>query len=236
MSDERLREAERKWRETGSVDDEARYLLERVRVGDLTEGRVRLAALSGNEGARAALGAGRNSWSSIDELRDWGKGAVVAAAAGAAGFAIGRVAEASATLSRIPIDALAAVWVWLSTPLATDENRFTSLARTTATSDWCNHRWPVSSAALSVGECCLAVASSDEQVASAQYPLRSESRPQLQYVLHASEALLLASRTRGASRQLADAPPELLEGASRAMASAVVRYALKTSAPRAGPL
>ena len=29
MSDERLREAERRWRETGAVEDEARYLLER---------------------------------------------------------------------------------------------------------------------------------------------------------------------------------------------------------------
>jgi hypothetical protein len=38
MSDERLRELERRWKETGSVEDEAKYLAERVRVGDLTLG------------------------------------------------------------------------------------------------------------------------------------------------------------------------------------------------------
>ena len=37
MSDSNLRGLERRWRETGSVDDEAAYLRERVRVGDLTQ-------------------------------------------------------------------------------------------------------------------------------------------------------------------------------------------------------
>jgi hypothetical protein len=54
VSDERLREAERKWKETGSVDDEARYLLERVRVGDLTQERLELAAYCGHEASRVA--------------------------------------------------------------------------------------------------------------------------------------------------------------------------------------
>ncbi|MBX3471257.1 MAG: hypothetical protein KF878_30690 [Planctomycetes bacterium] len=51
MSDTRLRELERLWKETGSSDDEAAYLLERVRVGDLTQERLELAAYSGHEGA-----------------------------------------------------------------------------------------------------------------------------------------------------------------------------------------
>ena len=44
MSDQRLRELERRWKESGSPDDEAAYLLERVRVGDLTRERLHLAA------------------------------------------------------------------------------------------------------------------------------------------------------------------------------------------------
>ncbi|MEZ6189561.1 MAG: hypothetical protein R3F62_31745 [Planctomycetota bacterium] len=35
MSDERLRELERRWKETGAGEDETAYLLERVRVGNL---------------------------------------------------------------------------------------------------------------------------------------------------------------------------------------------------------
>ncbi len=57
MSDARLRELERRWKETGSPDDEAAYLLERVRVGDLTRERLELAAYCGHEGARKATGA-----------------------------------------------------------------------------------------------------------------------------------------------------------------------------------
>jgi hypothetical protein len=57
VSDARLRELERRWKETGSVDDEAAYLLERVRVGDLTRERLELAAYCGHEGAtRAKVG------------------------------------------------------------------------------------------------------------------------------------------------------------------------------------
>ncbi len=51
MSDARLRELERRWKETGSPDDEAAYLLERVRVGDLTRERLELAAYCGHEAA-----------------------------------------------------------------------------------------------------------------------------------------------------------------------------------------
>ncbi|MBX3467761.1 MAG: hypothetical protein KF878_12830 [Planctomycetes bacterium] len=56
MSDTKLRDLERRWRETGSPDDEAAYLLERVRVGDLTQERLELAAYCGHEGARRGLG------------------------------------------------------------------------------------------------------------------------------------------------------------------------------------
>lgn len=56
MSDERLRQAERSFRETGSVEDEARYLLERVRAGTLTRERLELAAYCGHEASKLAAG------------------------------------------------------------------------------------------------------------------------------------------------------------------------------------
>lgn len=56
MSDARLRELERRWRETGAVDDEAAYLLERVRSGDLDSRRLHAAADCGHAAACAALG------------------------------------------------------------------------------------------------------------------------------------------------------------------------------------
>ncbi|MDC3379526.1 hypothetical protein OAX78_04520 [Planctomycetota bacterium] len=56
MSDERLRELERRWKETQAVEDEAAYLLERVRAGDLEQEKLELAAYCGHEGAQAAIG------------------------------------------------------------------------------------------------------------------------------------------------------------------------------------
>ena len=56
MSDERLRERQRRWLETRSSQDEAAYLLERVRTGDLEHSKLELVAALGAEGARCALG------------------------------------------------------------------------------------------------------------------------------------------------------------------------------------
>ncbi len=66
MSDTKLRDLERRWEETGSPDDEAAYLLERVRVGDLSRERLELAAYCGHEGARK-VGASKET---IRELLD----------------------------------------------------------------------------------------------------------------------------------------------------------------------
>jgi hypothetical protein len=55
MSDDRLRAAERAWRETGDVEAEARLLRELVRAGRLTPGGVGLSAALGHAPARAAL-------------------------------------------------------------------------------------------------------------------------------------------------------------------------------------
>lgn len=56
MSDERVRELERRWRESGTVEDEAAYLRERVRVGDLSQERLELAALVGHKAAVDVVG------------------------------------------------------------------------------------------------------------------------------------------------------------------------------------
>lgn len=83
MSDEKLRALESRWRKTGAVEDEAAYLLERVRVGDLTLERLELAAYCGHEGARRAVGGERVSsdedW--VLGLARWGRNAVLLASA-----------------------------------------------------------------------------------------------------------------------------------------------------------
>lgn len=57
MSDTKLREAERRWKEAGSTESEAAFLLERVRVGNLACERLEVAAYCGQEAARQAVGA-----------------------------------------------------------------------------------------------------------------------------------------------------------------------------------
>jgi len=54
MSDQRLRELERRWKEAPSPHTEADYLRERVRAGSLSEARLRLAAFLGHEAAGLA--------------------------------------------------------------------------------------------------------------------------------------------------------------------------------------
>lgn len=54
MSDKRLRELERHWRETGAVEDEAAYLLERARSGTLTSLDLERAASAGYPAATRA--------------------------------------------------------------------------------------------------------------------------------------------------------------------------------------
>jgi len=55
MSDADLRGLERRFRETGSVEDEAAWLLERVRSGGLEESRLELATFLGHRAATLAL-------------------------------------------------------------------------------------------------------------------------------------------------------------------------------------
>lgn len=56
MSDARLRELERRWRETGASEDEASCLRERLRAGQLTPERLELAARCAHPAARLVAG------------------------------------------------------------------------------------------------------------------------------------------------------------------------------------
>ncbi len=55
MSDERLRELERVWKQSGADEDEAAWLRQRVREGELAQGRLETAALLGHEAACIGL-------------------------------------------------------------------------------------------------------------------------------------------------------------------------------------
>jgi hypothetical protein len=90
VSDQRLRDLERRWHETGAITDEAAFLRERVRAGALARDRLELAAYCGHEAARQALEqikatrVGLRKWAV--GLRRWGgeaatRGAVAAARA-----------------------------------------------------------------------------------------------------------------------------------------------------------
>lgn len=56
MSDEKLRELERRWRETSAVDDEAAWLAERIRAGQVVLDQVEAIAMMGYPAALIVLG------------------------------------------------------------------------------------------------------------------------------------------------------------------------------------
>ncbi|MEZ6187822.1 MAG: hypothetical protein R3F62_22785 [Planctomycetota bacterium] len=70
MTDLRVRELERRWQESGSVDDEAALLRERARVGDLEADRIELGAYLGHPAALVALGRSRDDRPIEDWLSD----------------------------------------------------------------------------------------------------------------------------------------------------------------------
>lgn len=84
MTNSRLRELERRWRKGASPDEEARYLLERVRVGDLSAEQLRLAGHCGHAGANRALGILANEEPLLCDwcfaLTKWGREAAARAA------------------------------------------------------------------------------------------------------------------------------------------------------------
>ena len=81
MSDANLRELERRWRVTGSVEDEAAWLWARLQAGDLSEERLELSAYCGSKAACSQVeSAGPESieeWSA--GLLRWGRPVVLRA-------------------------------------------------------------------------------------------------------------------------------------------------------------
>lgn len=71
MSDEALRAAERRWRASGSVEDEAAYLNERVRGGEVLVGRLQQAAILRHPAAMLATGPAPCAGASMVELVDF---------------------------------------------------------------------------------------------------------------------------------------------------------------------
>jgi hypothetical protein len=71
-----IRELERRWRETGATEDEARWLQARLRAGELDVTRVELAAYLDDPAARAVIAPPPRAWPNDPEarLRAWGKG------------------------------------------------------------------------------------------------------------------------------------------------------------------
>lgn len=132
MSDERLRQLERTWRETGAVEDEAAWLRERVRVGDLDLEGLELAAYCGRPAARMIIDDSSSKPPREPlEIQAWVEGvvarskpaAVIAAVAAAEKF-LPRWLAACPDDTR-PRDALQAVRAWARTP----RNDEASLAR-----------------------------------------------------------------------------------------------------------
>lgn len=124
MTDAKLRELERRWRETGAVEDETAYLQERVRAGTLDDHRLALAATMGCAGARRVLGlpdheALEDPQEIAKRLSRWGKEALVRTA-----FAFARQVlplwNAAHCDDLRPRQALECVEAWVEAP--TEEN------------------------------------------------------------------------------------------------------------------
>jgi len=68
VGDERSRQLERRWRETGDVNDGAAYLSERIRRGEVKDSDARVAAFLGDPVALALTG---EVPPQVEDLNDW---------------------------------------------------------------------------------------------------------------------------------------------------------------------
>lgn len=118
MSDAKLRELERRWRETRSVEDEAAYLHEQVRAGVLSPERLELAALCGHAACLSVIQSSEPAFQG--PLSDWtrrierfGKAPCVACAVLAASCVLGQFSRWRPS-DRRPIEAVGRARLWLS--------------------------------------------------------------------------------------------------------------------------
>lgn len=120
MSDEALRTLERRWRESGAIEDEAALLLERARRGDLTPERLELAAYCHHPAAVFARGGA--SPSEGEELESWLRGLTERGrpafrlAAVLVARAVLKNARASSSSGELPADVGAAAREWVHCP------------------------------------------------------------------------------------------------------------------------
>jgi hypothetical protein len=70
MSDTKLRALERRWKETGTVEDETAYLQERVRAGTLSQETLERAARCGHAAAILVAGV-RGPETATSSARPW---------------------------------------------------------------------------------------------------------------------------------------------------------------------
>lgn len=71
MNDADLRTLERRWRETGGVEDEASWLRARVQVGQLERVKLELAAFLGDAASQIACGAEARTHAPLQEGQTW---------------------------------------------------------------------------------------------------------------------------------------------------------------------
>jgi len=156
MTDQRLRELERRWQEAGAVVDEAAFLLERVRVGELVVDDLRRAAYCGHAGAQYACGEamdinGENLglWVMAYELEApwWNRSCVVLAALTACSFATFPSDCREQAEAAIP-----AARGWLDCPC--DEHARQARAVSESLEELRNGPWPALDAAIESANAC----------------------------------------------------------------------------------
>lgn len=160
MSDQKLRELERRLCETDSVEDEAAYLRERVRAGALNQERLELAAYCGHEGARRAVPCVSSAELSLLEwtqgLARWGKVTLLHAA----WFAISALPPWSQIDSGDdrPLHASEALRAWLACPCDPHQESAVLHGTNAETagngmdSPACHHAWAIAEACRACGE------------------------------------------------------------------------------------
>lgn len=126
--DASLQALERRWRQTGAAEDEARWLLARLRAGDLPRERLVFAADLGHEGACVALNRPVDRAEAVERLRGGdpsqaalgrlGRVGLVRLALAAVEEHRDLVAAHAGPVHRLAVDLLAAVRAWCLDPAA----------------------------------------------------------------------------------------------------------------------
>jgi hypothetical protein len=148
VSDARLREAERSWQQSGTVEDEARFLLQRVRAEALLQAQLELAAACGHQAAEQALATTSplmiDAYRIAHRLAPWGRPVLVRLAVEAAGHALvvwdrHAIDEHGARTEEGELShaAVRAARRWLEDPSPTSEAQARVAAELASSAAWC---------------------------------------------------------------------------------------------------